>query len=113
MLLVTGAFMIFSLLSFSTVKNSLMCPIQFGTAILRTGYGGSFWLMLAIGKDNRAHHLVPLGVQDSQCFPPTSAGERAWGVQPTRAPACALAKQILAGIWRGLAEAGAPSPSQG
>ncbi|KFW95010.1 Dual oxidase maturation factor 2, partial [Phalacrocorax carbo] len=49
MLLVTGAFMIFSLLSFSTVRNSLMCPMQFGTAILRTGYGGSFWLTLAIG----------------------------------------------------------------
>ncbi|KAM9275614.1 dual oxidase maturation factor 2 [Morus bassanus] len=49
LLLVTGAFMIFSLLSFSTVRNSLMCPIQFGTAVLRTGYGGSFWLTLAIG----------------------------------------------------------------
>ncbi|NXS48456.1 DOXA2 factor, partial [Balaeniceps rex] len=49
MLLVTGAFMIFSLLSFSTVRNSLMCPIQFGTAILHTGYGGSFWLTLAVG----------------------------------------------------------------
>ncbi|KFV13467.1 Dual oxidase maturation factor 2, partial [Tauraco erythrolophus] len=49
MLLVTGAFMIFSLLSFSTVRNSPMCPIQFGTAILRTAYGGSFWLTLAIG----------------------------------------------------------------
>ncbi|XP_010301388.2 dual oxidase maturation factor 2 [Balearica regulorum gibbericeps] len=49
MLLVTGAFMIFSLLSFSTVRNSLMCPIQFGTATLRIGYGGSFWLTLAIG----------------------------------------------------------------
>ncbi|KFQ32327.1 Dual oxidase maturation factor 2, partial [Mesitornis unicolor] len=49
MLLVTGAFMIFSLLSFSTVRNSPMCPIQFGTVTLRTGYGGSFWLTLAIG----------------------------------------------------------------
>ncbi|XP_050759391.1 dual oxidase maturation factor 2 [Gymnogyps californianus] len=49
MLLVTGAFVIFSLLSFSTVRNSPMCLIQFGTATLRTGYGGSFWLMLAIG----------------------------------------------------------------
>ncbi|NXT28750.1 DOXA2 factor, partial [Syrrhaptes paradoxus] len=49
MLLVTGAFMIFSLLSFFTVRNSPMCPIQFGTATLRTGYGGSFWLTLAIG----------------------------------------------------------------
>ncbi|XP_010128375.1 PREDICTED: dual oxidase maturation factor 2-like [Chlamydotis macqueenii] len=49
MLLVTGAFVIFSLLSFSTVRNSLMCPIQFGIATLHTGYGGSFWLTLAIG----------------------------------------------------------------
>ncbi|KFV51338.1 Dual oxidase maturation factor 2, partial [Gavia stellata] len=49
MLLVTGAFMIFSLLSFSTVRNCLVCPIQFGTRILHTGYGGSFWLTLAIG----------------------------------------------------------------
>ncbi|KFZ45379.1 Dual oxidase maturation factor 2, partial [Antrostomus carolinensis] len=49
MLLVTGTFMIFSLLSFSTVRNTLVCPIHFGTAILRTGYGGSFWLTLAIG----------------------------------------------------------------
>ncbi|XP_065703797.1 dual oxidase maturation factor 2 [Patagioenas fasciata] len=49
MLLITGAFMIFSLISFSTVRNSLMCPIHFGTAVLHTGYGGSFWLTLAIG----------------------------------------------------------------
>ncbi|NXX19580.1 DOXA2 factor, partial [Podargus strigoides] len=49
MLLVTGAFVIFSLLSFSTVRNSLVCPIQFGTTILRKGYGGSFWLTLATG----------------------------------------------------------------
>ncbi|XP_052664544.1 dual oxidase maturation factor 2 [Harpia harpyja] len=49
MLLVTGAFMMFSLLSFSTVRNSPMCLIQFGTATLRIGYGGSFWLTLAIG----------------------------------------------------------------
>ncbi|XP_035191641.1 dual oxidase maturation factor 2 [Oxyura jamaicensis] len=49
MVLITGAFMIFSLLSFSTVRNSLMCPIQFGTASLLTVYGGSFWLTLVIG----------------------------------------------------------------
>ncbi|NXU59511.1 DOXA2 factor, partial [Turnix velox] len=49
MLLITGAFMIFSLLSFSSVKSSLMCPIQFGTATLHVGYGGSFWLTLATG----------------------------------------------------------------
>ncbi|XP_065544297.1 dual oxidase maturation factor 2 isoform X1 [Lathamus discolor] len=49
MLLVTGAFMIFSLLSFSTVRNSPMCLIQFGAATLHTGYGGSFWITLVIG----------------------------------------------------------------
>ncbi|XP_061205798.1 dual oxidase maturation factor 2 [Neopsephotus bourkii] len=49
MLLLTGAFMILSLLSFSTVRNSPMCLIQFGTATLHTGYGGSFWITLAIG----------------------------------------------------------------
>ncbi|XP_038275398.1 dual oxidase maturation factor 2 [Dermochelys coriacea] len=47
MILVTGAFMIFSLLSFSTVRNSPMCAIQFGPASLQTVYGASFWLMLA------------------------------------------------------------------
>ncbi|NXQ68148.1 DOXA2 factor, partial [Quiscalus mexicanus] len=49
MLLATGAFMIFSLLSFSTVRNSPMCLIQIGTSTLHVAYGGSFWLMLAIG----------------------------------------------------------------
>ncbi|NXW90247.1 DOXA2 factor, partial [Alopecoenas beccarii] len=49
MLLITGAFVIFSLISFSTVRNSPMCPIHFGTAVLHIGYGGSFWLTLAIG----------------------------------------------------------------
>ncbi|NWT05506.1 DOXA2 factor, partial [Mionectes macconnelli] len=49
MLLVTGAFMAFSLLSFSTVRNSPMCLIQIGTATLHVAYGGSFWLTLVIG----------------------------------------------------------------
>ncbi|XP_040426325.1 dual oxidase maturation factor 2-like isoform X2 [Cygnus olor] len=49
MVLITGAFTIFSLLSFSTVRNSLICPIQFGTASLLIDYGGSFWLTLVIG----------------------------------------------------------------
>ncbi|XP_027513612.1 dual oxidase maturation factor 2-like [Corapipo altera] len=49
MLLVTGAFMTFSLLSFSTVRNSPMCLIQIGTATLHVVYGGSFWLTLVIG----------------------------------------------------------------
>ncbi|NXP62899.1 DOXA2 factor, partial [Chloropsis cyanopogon] len=49
MLLVTGAFMIFSLLSFSTVRNSPTCLIQIGARTLHVAYGGSFWLMLAVG----------------------------------------------------------------
>ncbi|NWI18870.1 DOXA2 factor, partial [Crypturellus soui] len=49
MVLVTGAFMIFSLLSFSTVRNSPMCAIKFGPASLHVGYGGSFWLTLVVG----------------------------------------------------------------
>ncbi|NWU99445.1 DOXA2 factor, partial [Upupa epops] len=49
MLLVTGAFAIFSLLSFSAVRSSPMCPIHFGAAVLLTNYGGSFWLTLAVG----------------------------------------------------------------
>ncbi|NWR81011.1 DOXA2 factor, partial [Centropus unirufus] len=49
MLLVTGTFVAFSLLSFSTVRNALVCPIHFGPAILHTDYGGSFWLTLAVG----------------------------------------------------------------
>ncbi|XP_074862858.1 dual oxidase maturation factor 2 [Carettochelys insculpta] len=47
MSLITGTFMIFSLLSFSTVRNSPMCAIQFGPASLQTVYGASFWLTLA------------------------------------------------------------------
>ncbi|PIO35114.1 hypothetical protein AB205_0054980, partial [Aquarana catesbeiana] len=47
MILVTAAFMIFSLLSFSTVRNVAFCNIQFGSQSLKTYYGGSFWLTLA------------------------------------------------------------------
>ncbi|NXA53203.1 DOXA2 factor, partial [Nothocercus julius] len=49
MVLVTGAFMIFSLLSFSTVRNSPMCAIKFGPESLQISYGGSFWLTLVVG----------------------------------------------------------------
>uniref|UniRef100_K7GFM4 Dual oxidase maturation factor 2 n=1 Tax=Pelodiscus sinensis TaxID=13735 RepID=K7GFM4_PELSI len=47
MSLVTGIFMIFSLLSFSTIGNSPLCTIQFGPVSLHTVYGASFWLTLA------------------------------------------------------------------
>ncbi|XP_039195441.1 dual oxidase maturation factor 2-like isoform X1 [Crotalus tigris] len=48
MLLVTGAFLIFALLSFSTGR-SVWCAIQFGLASLKLAYGASFWLTLATG----------------------------------------------------------------
>ncbi|NXF89406.1 DOXA2 factor, partial [Eubucco bourcierii] len=48
-LLLTGAFLSLSLLSFSTVRTSLLCPIHFGPLALHTAYGGSFWLTLAVG----------------------------------------------------------------
>ncbi|KAE8617504.1 hypothetical protein XENTR_v10009096 [Xenopus tropicalis] len=49
MILVTAAFIIFSLISFSTVRNVSFCNIQFGTDVLKTEFGPSFWLTLATG----------------------------------------------------------------
>ncbi|OCT87020.1 dual oxidase maturation factor 1 [Xenopus laevis] len=49
MTFVTSAFIIFSLISFSTVKNVSFCNIQFGTDVLQTEFGASFWLTLATG----------------------------------------------------------------
>ncbi|KAM4675955.1 dual oxidase maturation factor 1-like [Discoglossus pictus] len=49
MTLVTAAFIIFSLISFSTVRNVSVCSIQFGNDSLKIDYGGSFWLSLATG----------------------------------------------------------------
>ncbi|NXX19582.1 DOXA1 factor, partial [Podargus strigoides] len=49
MLLLTAALMLFSLLFFFTARNTPKCPIQFGSASLKTDYGGSFWLTLATG----------------------------------------------------------------
>ncbi|XP_061451048.1 dual oxidase maturation factor 2 [Rhineura floridana] len=48
MILVTGAFIIFALLSFSTGRSS-SCVMQFGHASLQLAYGTSFWLTLATG----------------------------------------------------------------
>uniref|UniRef100_A0A8D2PXU6 DOXA1 factor n=1 Tax=Zosterops lateralis melanops TaxID=1220523 RepID=A0A8D2PXU6_ZOSLA len=39
----------FSLIFFSTARNTLKCPIQFGSVSLRTDYGESFWLTLGAG----------------------------------------------------------------
>ncbi|NWR25927.1 DOXA1 factor, partial [Emberiza fucata] len=49
MLLLTGTLILSSLLLFSTARNTLRCPIQFGPVSLRTDYGESFWLALATG----------------------------------------------------------------
>nr|XP_014124810.1 dual oxidase maturation factor 1 [Zonotrichia albicollis] len=49
MLLLTGTLILSSLLLFSTARNSLRCPIQFGPVSMRTDYGESFWLALATG----------------------------------------------------------------
>ncbi|XP_054858846.1 dual oxidase maturation factor 2 [Eublepharis macularius] len=49
MTLVTGAFLIFALLSFSTVRNYPVCVIHFGSTALQPIYGVSFWLTLATG----------------------------------------------------------------
>ncbi|NXX98462.1 DOXA1 factor, partial [Centropus bengalensis] len=48
-LLLTAALMLSSLLFFFTARSAPKCPIQFGPARLRTGFGGSFWLTLATG----------------------------------------------------------------
>lgn len=49
MILVTAAFILFSLISFSTVRNVSFCNIQFGSESLKTTFGSSFWLSLATG----------------------------------------------------------------
>ncbi|XP_075711305.1 dual oxidase maturation factor 2 [Rhinoderma darwinii] len=49
MILVTAAFILFSLISFSTVRNVSLCNIQFGSESLKAQFGGSFWLSLATG----------------------------------------------------------------
>ncbi|NXP77624.1 DOXA1 factor, partial [Ramphastos sulfuratus] len=50
LLLLTATLMLFSLLLFSTARNTPRCPIQLGTAALQTGYGAAFWLTLVTGE---------------------------------------------------------------
>ncbi|NXO63854.1 DOXA1 factor, partial [Phainopepla nitens] len=59
MLLLTATLMLLSLLIFSTARNTLKCPIQFGPVALRTDYGESFWLTLATGL---LYLLLGLGI---------------------------------------------------
>ncbi|XP_007907245.1 dual oxidase maturation factor 1 [Callorhinchus milii] len=49
MLLVTGCFMIFSLISFGSTRNVVLCQIQFDQVKLETALGPSFWLALVAG----------------------------------------------------------------
>ncbi|NXR42885.1 DOXA1 factor, partial [Zosterops hypoxanthus] len=49
MLLLTATLTFFSLIFFSTARNTLKCPIHFGSVSLRTDYGESFWLTLGAG----------------------------------------------------------------
>lgn len=49
MLLVTGSFMIFGLLSFYTGRQDSHCRLQFGPTTLYYDFGASFWLTLATG----------------------------------------------------------------
>ncbi|MEE6514348.1 hypothetical protein FKM82_022380 [Ascaphus truei] len=49
MILVTASFITFSLISFLTVRNVPVCDIKFGTASLKTDFGGSFWLSAVTG----------------------------------------------------------------
>ncbi|XP_066557360.1 dual oxidase maturation factor 2 [Amia ocellicauda] len=49
MMVTTGAFIFFSLASFSTIHNVPFCTITIGTVSLETAYSGSFWLSLATG----------------------------------------------------------------
>ncbi|XP_041073926.1 dual oxidase maturation factor 2-like [Polyodon spathula] len=49
MIVTTGAFIIFSLISFATIHNAQFCTISLGTVSLETAFGGSFWLSLVTG----------------------------------------------------------------
>lgn len=115
-LLLTGAFLIFSLLSFSTVRTSPLCPIQFGPVALHTAYGGSFWLTLAVGKDTprhvRAQRPAPLGGRQCQCFTPRCGGERV-GSTAQLSPCLCLGRAVFG---RGVERTGrrsSSSPSRG
>lgn len=50
MMFATAISIIFSLVSFATVRQVPICNIHFGTSILRTKFGFSFWISFATGK---------------------------------------------------------------
>lgn len=49
MLLLTGAFVLFSVFAFATISNVPLCAFRLGSAALTTHYGVAFWLTLATG----------------------------------------------------------------
>ncbi|XP_069078434.1 dual oxidase maturation factor 1-like [Pleurodeles waltl] len=49
LILVTASCMLLSLVSFSAVREAPMCTIAFGSSILKTTFGGSFYLTLVTG----------------------------------------------------------------
>lgn len=72
MVLVTGAFLIFALLSFSTVRNAAVCLIKFGEASLQPVYGASFWLTLATGEEFFYHTFLLRRSEQGVWSPPNS-----------------------------------------
>ncbi|XP_004609857.1 dual oxidase maturation factor 2 [Sorex araneus] len=48
-LLVTGAFVLFSVFAFASISSVPLCPFRFGSSALTTHYGVAFWITLATG----------------------------------------------------------------
>ncbi|XP_054420981.1 dual oxidase maturation factor 2 [Pteronotus mesoamericanus] len=48
-LLATGAFSLFSVLSFVSISSLPLCPLRFGSSALTSHYGAAFWVTLATG----------------------------------------------------------------
>ncbi|XP_072255184.1 dual oxidase maturation factor 1-like [Pyxicephalus adspersus] len=50
MMFTTSVCIVFSLISFATVRRVPMCTIYFGNSVLQTQFGFSFWISFATGK---------------------------------------------------------------
>lgn len=50
MMILTAAFIFFSMASFSTIYNTAPCDFTIGADSFRASYSHSFWLALAMGK---------------------------------------------------------------
>ncbi|XP_067871249.1 dual oxidase maturation factor 2-like isoform X2 [Heterodontus francisci] len=60
MILVTGFFMIFSLISFGTTRYTPLCAIQFDDTTLKSALGPSFWLTLATAPSHQSFCLCKI-----------------------------------------------------